>query len=139
MTRLLEITVCLREPGKVILPVERGNRPAPMNARAIVNRLERLIAGRRLTGVVWVREGCAGGCARAGPNVNVDVFARARPGEAQDHIAIAGKSYVYSLRSLRWLGQIIDENLEKVPGTFSGPGRGRRRGRSGRRPERPRC
>ncbi|MBI4587266.1 MAG: (2Fe-2S) ferredoxin domain-containing protein [Candidatus Rokubacteria bacterium] len=115
MTRLLEITVCPREPGKVILPVERGGRPQRMDAHAIARHLERLIRRRGLAGRVWVREGCAGGCSRRGPNVNVDVFLKARPGEEQDHVAVDGRSYVYSLRSLPWLARIIDDNLRPAP------------------------
>lgn len=111
MKRLLEITVCPRESGSVVLAVERGGRPQRMDARAIAKHLERLVARRGLTGTVWLREDCAGGCARSGPNVNVDVFAKAPPGEEQDHIAVEGKSYVYSLASLPCLAQIIDLNL----------------------------
>lgn len=111
MKRLLEITVCPREPGTVLLPVERRGRRERMDARAITRHLERLIFRRRLAGRVWIRQDCAGGCGREGPNVNVDVFLKAPPGEEQDHIAVAGRSYVYSLPALGWLGQIIDENL----------------------------
>lgn len=115
MKRLLEITVCPRELGTVVLPVERGGRPEQMDARGICRHLDRLIARRGLKGTVWLREGCAGGCSRPGPNVNVDVFLKARTGAEQDHVAVAGKSYVYSLRSLPWLGRIIDENLRPAP------------------------
>ena len=127
MKRLLEITVCPRERGSVVLPMERSGRPRRMDARAITQHLERLIARRGLAGTVWLREDCAGGCHRAGPNVNVDVFLKAPPGEEQDHVALEGRSYVYSLPSLRCLAQIIDENLR------SARSRGRRGARSGRR------
>ncbi len=130
MKRLLEITVCPKERGTVLLPVEPGRRPQRMDCRAIVRKLATLIAQRRLRGTVWILEGCAGGCHRCGPNVNVDVFAKAPPGVEQDHIAVAGRSYVYSLPSLPCLAEIIDENLS--PGQSSG----RRAARSGRRPQR---
>jgi hypothetical protein len=123
MNRLLEITVCFREQGSVVLAVERGGRRRRMDARALAAHLERLIARRGLAGTVWISEGCAGGCSRNGPNVNVDIFLKAPPGEEQDRIAVARRSYVYSLPALRWLGQIIDENL--------GPARGMRAARSG--------
>lgn len=133
MKRLLEITVCPMESGIVLLPVERGRRPEAMDARAIATHLRRLIRRRGLAGTVWVREDCAGGCSRAGPNVNVDAFAKAPPGEEQDHVAIAGRSYVYSLQALDCLARIINENL-----TPAAP-RGRRAGRSGPRGRRSRC
>ena len=127
MKRLLEITVCPRERGSVVLPVEGGGRPRRMDARALREQLERLIVRRGLAGTVWLREDCAGGCHRAGPNVNVDVFLKAPPGEEQDHVAVEGRSYVYSLPSLGCLAQIIDGNLR--------PARSRGKGgaRSGRR------
>lgn len=127
---LLEITVCPRENGTVSLPVEKGSQRTTMNARALARHLKQLIAARGLTGEVWVREECAGGCWLSGPNVNVDCFAKAPPGEVQDHVAIGGRTYVYSLGSLDYLGQLIDENL--TPGRP----RGRRAVRSGqgRRP-----
>jgi hypothetical protein len=131
--RLLEITVCPLELGSVALPVERGRRPERMDARAIAQGLRDLIARRGLTGMVWLREDCAGGCHRAGPNVNVDVFLKAPPGEEQDHVAVESRSYVYSLASLGWLAQIIDENLR--------PARSRRTraAPSGRWRRRPLC
>lgn len=133
MRRLLEITVCPLELGGVALPVERGGRRRRMDARAIRKHLERLIQRRNLAGMVWLREDCAGGCHRAGPNVNVDVFLKAPRGEEQDHVAVEGKSYVYSLASLGCLAQIIDENLR--------PARSRRTraARSGRRRWPPPC
>lgn len=133
MRRLLEITVCPREPGTVVLPVERGGRPRRMDASAVAQHLQHLIARRGLAGTVWLREDCAGGCDRAGPNVNVDVFLKAPPGEEQDHVAVEGKSYVYSLPSVDCLAQIIDENLR--------PARSRRTqaARSGRRRRPPPC
>lgn len=133
MKRLLEITVCPLELGGVALPVERGGRRGRMDARAIRKHLERLIQRRNLAGTVWLREKCAGGCHRAGPNVNVDVFLKAPPGEEQDHVAVESKSYVYSLPSVDCLARIIDENLR--------PARSRRTraARSGRRRRPPPC
>ncbi|MBI3029999.1 MAG: hypothetical protein HYY64_10845 [Candidatus Rokubacteria bacterium] len=133
MRRLLEITVCPLEPGSVALPLERGGRPRRMDARAIRQHLERLIRRRALAGRVWLREDCAGGCHRAGPNVNVDVFLKAPPGAEQDHVAVENRSYVYSLASLPCLARIIDENLRP------GRPRGTRAARSGRRRRPPPC
>lgn len=127
MKRLLEITVCRRETGSVVLPLERGGRPERMDARALSKHLERLIGWRGLRGTVWLREDCAGGCHREGPNVNVDVFVKAPPGVEQDHVAVEAKSYVYTLPSLSCLAQIIDENLRP------GKPRGTRAARSARR------
>ncbi len=133
MKRLLEITVCPLERGSVALPVERGGRPERMDARALGKHLERLTRRRGLAGRVWLREDCAGGCHRAGPNVNVDVFVKAPPGEEQDHVAVESRSYVYSLASLPCLDQIIDENLK------AGRSRGTRAAPSGRRRRPPPC
>ncbi len=133
MKRLLEITVCPLERGSVVLPVERGRRREQMDARALTRRLKALIARRGLAGRVWLREDCAGGCHRAGPNVNVDVFLKVPPGEEQDHVAVESQSYVYSLPTLGWLAQIIDENLRP------GRSRGTRAARSGRRRRPPTC
>ena len=133
MKRRLEITVCPLELGSVALPVERGEHPERMDARAIRKHLERLIQRHGLAGTVWLRENCAGGCHRAGPNVNVDVFLKAPPGEEQDHVAVESRSYVYSLPTLGWLAQIIDENLR------SGRSRGTRAAPSGRRQRPPPC
>lgn len=129
MKRLLEITVCPLERGSVVLPVRRGRRRERMDARAIRKHLERLIQQHGLAGTVWLREDCAGGCHRAGPNVNVDVFLKVPPGEEQDHVAVESQSYVYSLVSLGWLAQIIDENLRsgRSRGTRAAPSRRRRR------------
>ncbi len=127
MKRLLEITVCPLERGSVMLRAVRGGRARRMDARAIRKHLERLIQRRKLAGTVWLREDCAGGCHRAGPNVNVDIFLKAPPGLEQDHVTVQSKSYVYSLLSVACLVQIIDENLR--------PARSRRTraARSGRR------
>lgn len=129
---LIEITVCPRERGTVRLPVEKGGRRRRMDAGALARQLDGLIAARGLAGQVWVSEGCAGGCWLRGPNVNVNCFVKAPSGEAQDHVAIRGKSYVYSLARLLHLGQLIDENL---PGSErrQAPARGRSRDRARRR------
>lgn len=127
MKRLLEITVCPREAGSVALAVERGRRPRRMDARAITERLKDLIERRGLAGTVWLREECAGGCDRAGPNLNVDVFLKAPPGAEQDHVAVEGRSYVYSLASLSCLAQIIDQNLRPARPSRPAARSGRRR------------
>ena len=129
MKRLLEITVCPLESGSVVLPLKRGARPERMDARAITRRLKALISRGGLAETVWLREDCAGGCHRAGPNVNVDVFVKAPPGEEQDHIAVESKSYVYSLPSVDCLVQIIDENLRPARSRRTRAARSERRRR----------
>jgi hypothetical protein len=109
--RRLVITVCPREPGVVVLPVSRGERARRLDAQALVRALRALVAARRLDGRVGLREGCAGGCSRAGPNVDVTIHPVPRPGEKPNHVAMGWRTYVYSLASLDCLATIIDENL----------------------------
>lgn len=81
-----------------------------------------------------VREGCAGGCSGAGPNVAVAIYAMPAPGERADDVAIAWKTYVYSLPALDCLARVIDDSLD-------GPRASRPRppARSGRPPRPPAC
>ena len=133
--RRLVVTVCPREPGIVVLPVERDGRARRLNAAAIVHDLHELIARRGLGEYVSLREGCAGGCYGNGPNVSVTIYPPARPGERTDGIAVGWKTYVYSLGTLACLAQVIEENLDAptpVP-------RDRPRARSPRRPHPPGC
>ena len=109
--RRLVITVCPLEAGAVVLPVERGGQPRRLDARAVARALRQLVAGRRLEDRVSFREGCAGGCGRAGPNVDVTIHRAPPPGGAPDHVAIGWKTYVYSLASLDCLAAVIEENL----------------------------
>ena len=109
--RRLVITVCPREPGVVTLPVARGGRTVRLNAEAILKSLRELVAERGLDERVRLREGCAGGCSGPGPNVSVEIFPLARPGEREDHVAVDWKTYVYSLGSLDCLAAVIEENL----------------------------
>jgi len=109
--RRLVVTVCPREPGVVHLPVERGARAVPLNAAAVARELTALVARRRLEARVRVREGCAGGCWGAGPNVDVRIYAVSREGERSDDVAVGWKTYVYSLATLPSLAAVIDENL----------------------------
>ena len=109
--RRLVVTVCPREPGVVRLPVERGARAVRLDAAAVARELAALVARRRLGARVRVREGCAGGCASAGPNVDVRVYAAAREGERPDDVAVGWKTYVYSLAALPSLAAVIDESL----------------------------
>jgi len=111
--RRLVITVCPREPGVVVLPVDRGGRRRRLDAAAVTQALRDLVAARLLHGRVGLREGCAGGCGRAGPNVDVRIHPALRPGEKPDHVAIGWKTYVYSLASLDCVATIIDENLRR--------------------------
>lgn len=113
--RRLVITVCPREPGVVVLPVERGERARRLDAPALVRALRALVAARRLDGHVGLREGCAGGCSRAGPNVDVTIHPVPPPGEKPNHVATGWKTYVYSLASLDCVATIIDENLGLRP------------------------
>ncbi len=95
----------------VVLPVNRGGRKRRLDAAAITQALRDLVAARRLDERFCLREGCAGGCGRAGPNVDARIHPVLRPGEKPDHVAIGWKTYVYSLASLDCLATIIDENL----------------------------
>jgi hypothetical protein len=98
-----------------MLPVTRGGRARRMNATAVAGALRALIAERELHDLVGLQEGCAGGCARTGPNVSVTIYSLPRPGEAVDHVAIGWKTYVYSLASLDCLARVIEENLGRRP------------------------
>ena len=120
--RRLVVTVCPRERGAVVLPVERGGRAARLDAAGVLTALRALVARRRLDDRVQVRDGCAGGCWGAGPNVDVRVYAATNPGERPDHVALGWKTYVYSLPTLASLADVIDENLPRARAT-------RRRGR----------
>src|SRR5262245_42498443 len=133
--RRLVITVCPREPGVVVLPIERGGRARRLDAAAIAHDLRELIARRRLEEHVSLREGCAGGCYSNGPNVSVTLYPPTRPGERADGIAVGWKTYVYSLGTLACLAQVIEENLDApVPAPTDRP-----RARSARRPRPPAC
>ncbi len=111
VVRRLVITVCPREPGVVVLPVDPGGRARRLDAAAVTQCLRDLVVARRLDRRVCLREGCAGGCGRAGPNVDVRIHPVRPPGEKPDHVAIGWKTYVYSLASLDCVATIIDENL----------------------------
>jgi hypothetical protein len=113
MARRLVITVCYREPGVVVLPVERGDRACRLDARAIVKQLLTLAERQGVADRVRVREGCAGGCSGAGPNVSVTIHPLSAPGERSDQIAVGWKTYVYSLPALDCLARVIDENLDE--------------------------
>lgn len=109
--RRLVVTVCPRERGVVVLPVTRGGRPHRLDAPMILTHLRELVAERGLAERVRLREGCAGGCSGAGPNVSVEMFPLTRPGEREDHVAVGWKTYVYSLGTLDCLAAVIDDNL----------------------------
>ncbi|MGH7389960.1 MAG: hypothetical protein ACREM3_10970, partial [Candidatus Rokuibacteriota bacterium] len=109
--RRLVITVCPTEPGSVMLPVRPGERARRLDARSIADLLERIAGERGLEQHVRVRRACAGGCAGRGPNVSVTIHPVHRPGEREDHVAIAWRTYVASIADLDCLATIIDENL----------------------------
>ena len=112
MKRLV-ITVCPRECGEVLLPVERRRRARRLDARAILTELAALVARRGLGQRVELREACAGGCGGPGPNVDVTIHPATPPGQRPDHVAIGWKTYVYSLPALDCLATVIDENLDE--------------------------
>jgi hypothetical protein len=122
--RRLIVTICPREPGVVVLPVEPGQRARRLDARGVREALERVVAARGLGGRVEFRDGCAGGCGADGPNVDVTLYPASAPGAPPDHVAVGWKTYVYSLPTLDCLARIIDENLDAPA-----PTRRRRRGR----------
>lgn len=133
--RRLVITVCPREPGVVVLPLERGHRARRLDAAAIAQELRELVVRRGLGEHVSVREGCAGGCYSSGPNVSVAIFPPARSGERADGIAVGWKTYVYSLGALSCLAQVIEESLDApIRAPTSRPP-----ARSTRRPHPPAC
>jgi len=77
----------------------------------VARRLRELVAARGLEDRVELREGCAGGCGRPGPNVDVTIYPLTGPGEKRSHVAVDWKTYVYSLATLDCLAAVIDENL----------------------------
>jgi hypothetical protein len=111
VTRRLVISVCPRERGTVMLPVERGGRARRLGADAILRQLEALVARRGLAEQVRIRDACAGGCGLRGPNVTVTIHPAVRPGARPDHVAVGWKTYVASLGSLDYLARVIDDNL----------------------------
>jgi hypothetical protein len=134
MARRLVITVCYREPGVVVLPVDHGDRACRLDARAIVKQLLALAERQGVANRVLVREGCAGGCSGAGPNVSVAIYPLPAPGERSDQIAVRWKTYVYSLPALDSLARVIEENLDEP---LASPRR--RRGQSVRPSSPPGC
>src|SRR5262245_50440888 len=125
----LVITVCPREPGGVVLPLERGERPRRLDAISLAAALEALVEARGLGGRVRVYRACAGGCGLAGPNVSVSVLPEPRPGEPPDHVAVRWRSYVGCLDTVQCLADVVDDNLTSEPA----PAPRRRAGRSRRR------
>ena len=111
--RRLVITVCFREPGVVVLPVERGGRARRLDARAVFASLQALVERAGVGDRVQVREACAGGCSGAGSNVSVAMYSMPAGGERADQVAVGWKTYVYSLPTLDCLAQVIAENLDE--------------------------
>ncbi|HEX9821249.1 MAG TPA: hypothetical protein VGD07_16725 [Methylomirabilota bacterium] len=133
IVRRLVITVCPREAGVVVLPVESGARAGRLDAPAIVQRLQALIAARGLGDRVRVREACAGGCTGPGPNVGVTIYPSPAPGAPADQVAIGWKTYVYSLPALDCLARVIDDNLDAPRVSRPRPRSARRRAVTARR------
>ena len=123
--RRLVISVCPREPGTVVLAVERGGKARRLDATAVARELAALAARRGLGDRVTIQEACAGGCGGSGPNVSLTIHPVPAPGEPADGVAIGWRSYVASLGSLACLARVIDENLP--PPTRPVPSRRRRR------------
>jgi hypothetical protein len=111
--RRLVVTVCPRERGSVVLPVEAGGRPLRMDAATLTRHLDVLIGRRDLGDRVRIREACAGGCAAPGPNVDVAIHAVPRPGAPGDNVAVGRRTYVYTLPALDCLARVIDDNLDR--------------------------
>ena len=111
MTRRLVISVCPRESGTVVLPVERDGRARRLDADAILRELQALVTRRGLEDHVKIRDACAGGCGLRGPNVTVTMYPALRPGERPDHVAVGWKTYVTSLKTLDCLARVIDDNV----------------------------
>jgi hypothetical protein len=111
------VTVCPREPGSVLIPVEPGGRRVRLDARSIVSALEALIARRGIADRVRVETGCAGGCFGRGPNVSVAFYAARRAGEPVDNVALRWRTYVGSLATLDCLARVLDENGARRPRT----------------------
>ena len=109
--RRVVITVCPRECGVAVLPVEPGGPVRRLDARAIMRVLQDLVKRRRLGGRVQIRDGCAGGCGGRGPNVGVTLYPIPRPGERQDAVAVGWRTYVGTLATLACLSRVIDDNL----------------------------
>ena len=109
----LVITICFRERGVVVLPVQRGDRARRLDARAIFVALRTLVGRRDLGDRVQLREGCAGGCTGTGPNVSVARYSMPAPGARADQVAVGWKTYVYSLATLDCLARVIDDNLDE--------------------------
>lgn len=109
--RRIVISVCPREPGRVHLPVERGQPPRWLDARAIVRALGAVVEARGLGDRVAIREACAGGCHGPGPNVSLTIHPLPRPGERPDHVAVGWRTYVSTLADLPCLAAVIDEHL----------------------------
>jgi hypothetical protein len=107
----LVISVCRRERGTVLLPIERGGRARRLDAAAIADHLETLVARRKLWDYVRVRDACAGGCGTAGPNITVTIYPPLHKGERPDHVSVGWKTYVASLDTLDCLARVIDENI----------------------------
>jgi len=134
MARRLIITVCSRESGVVVLPVERGERPSRLDARAVARRLRAVAEQCGVADRVLVRDACAGGCSGPGPNVSVAIYPVTAPGERGDQVAVSWKTYVYTLATLDCLAQVIEENLDEPHGS-----RHTRPARSGPPSPRPAC
>jgi len=113
MERRLVVTICPRERGVVVLPVERGGTPRSLDAGAVTQCLRELVVERQLEGRVSFVEGCAGGCSGAGPNVGVTMYAMPRPGLEPDNVAVGWRTYVYSLPSQECLAAVIEDNLNR--------------------------
>jgi hypothetical protein len=92
--------------------VKPGARARRLDAAGILRHLARLVQERGLAARVRLQVGCAGGCGGPGPNVSVTIYPATHPGHREDHVAIAWKTYIYSLPTLPSLSTILDDNLD---------------------------
>ena len=100
----------------VVLPVERGDRATRLDARAVAQRLRTIAERHGVADRVLVRDACAGGCSGRGPNVSVAIYPIPAPGERGDQVAVSWRTYVYTLPTLAYLAQVIEDNLDEPLG-----------------------
>src|SRR2546430_9740279 len=94
--RRLVVTVCPRERGAVVLPLERGGRAARLDAAGVLAPLRALVARRGVDDRGHLRDGRAGGCWAAGPHLDGRRFAAAKPRRRPPPPAPGLETHAYS-------------------------------------------